>query len=135
MKLPVLLSLLIVFILSGCTISSPLTTTSNWLEAVKNSDFTQASQYMVTTQLKPLDNVQLQSFKTEYEQKFVKLQEYSIQNAIPLEQNQLLKLEATEGNTVYYTQVTRKRSSDNMAIIVVKINNQWKIIEPDYAGF
>jgi hypothetical protein len=113
------LIILSVILFGACTVASPLTTTKNWLEAMKSNNYDEALSYM------ELENKD--SFLAEFKENYGKVAEYEIQNAIPLSSGEIEKLGVTEANTVYYKVKFENYKEENKKIVVIKKEGEWKV--------
>mgnify|MGYP000857690168 CR=1 FL=1 len=116
-------------ILTSCTISSPITTTQKWLESLKANDFQQASTLIVTQNNQPLSEEEQTHFANEFRERYGTVTAASVDNAIPLPEERLSHLKATEGFEVFFTQVSEKRGEEHLKRFVVKHEGEWKVVE------
>lgn len=116
----ILLFLLSVIFFSACTVASPLTTTKNWLEAMKSDNYEEA--------LKLMEVQKQEEFLNEFKNKNGKVVEYEIQNAIPLNSGEIEKLGVTEANTVYFKVRFENAEIENRNAVLIKRNGEWKVV-------
>lgn len=106
-------------ILSACSVASPLTTTTSWLEAMKSRDYEKALSFVETE-----DKV---NFWEKFAEENGKVKEYEVFNAIPLGSDELEKYQAEEGNSVYFKTVFENDVTINMRGILIKRKGEWKV--------
>jgi len=115
----IILVLLSVILFSACTVASPLTTTKNWLEAMKNDNYEEAANFV--------EGENSDGFLNEYKETNGKIVEYEVQNAIPLGSEEIEKLGVTEANTVYFKVRFENSEVENKKEILVKKDGEWKV--------
>ena len=128
-----MLIFLSLLLFTACTVDSPLTTTNNWLKDWKNDQNQEAASLLVNNennQISQLSNQQKTTFIKNFEDTYGQIQDFSVQNAIPLSSDGLKPYNVSEGYEVYYTQVSQKQGEQHLKLILVKIDGAWKIITP-----
>jgi hypothetical protein len=118
------------FFLTSCSISSPLTTTQDFLQAIKSEDFSKASSFLILTTNSGYRSAltsDIVKFESQWLEDYGELNQYSVDNALPLSKDRLTKLNTNEGNQVYFTLDTNK-GTFYLQAEVIKFEGKWKII-------
>jgi hypothetical protein len=115
---------LIIFLFSllfaGCSVASPLTTTNEWLDLLKEGSGEKAKQLMLFGDSK--------TFEEEFMINNGKLIDFSVSNAIPLSSEELKKYQVDEGNMVYYRVKFENGEEKYWQNPVVKKDGAWKVV-------
>ena len=128
----VIIFLLSLILLTACSVASPLTVTKQWLEQLEQNP-EQAISLMVIKKDNSVQNFSdqdKQDYIKNFEKEYGQITEYSVQNAIPLNEGQLKDYGVTEGYEVYYTQWSKNSGEAHLKILVVKVDGKWKIVKP-----
>lgn len=116
-----IISLIAFITLAACTIASPLTTTHNWLEALKNKQYDQAAQYLAN----PIEPKQLE---TETANRYGAITSFTVDNSLAMSPEELKSYNTPEGYTVFYTQESTKGGHETLKVKVIKKEGVWKIL-------
>lgn len=107
---------------TACAIATPITTATQWLDALKANQPDQAAAF-ITSDSNPTEAVQA------YLATHGNIQHVEIHNALPLPASRLQTLEAAEGFEVFYTQQAEKTGSQSLRLEVMKVEGQWKVVD------
>lgn len=121
----ILLAMLLFF--TSCNVSSPITAVNNFLTLIKNKNYGEACQQMVNAQLKDLNADELKKCRDSFNSQYSRMESFSVQNAIPLNDNQLSQYQVKEGYEVFYTTVVPD-NVQHLKIFLVKLNSKWRLI-------
>ncbi len=125
-----LISIILFYLLTACNISSPITTSENFLENIKAQQNDQAINLMVNQNLQSLNQNQKSIFINEIKS-YGTIYSYSVDNYIPLKEIFLKKFKINEGFMIYYTLNSENKGEQHLKFKITKINGNWKIIYTD----
>jgi len=126
-------------LLVACQVASPITTTKDFLLALKQDQYAKATELVVTKtvvpnqpRLIPLTDIEKSAWAEKTKKKLGQVQQFTVQNALPLPEASLKEYGAAEGYEVFYFLESDLNGSKNLKGLVFKINGTWKLLLPDF---
>lgn len=128
--IPVLFSF---FLLAGCQVASPINTTKDFLSAIQQNNWEKASGFLVANEgqsVQLLTGPQKQAWIKTNQEKLGKVTGFTVQNTVPLKEDQLAQLGSQEGYQVFFELQSQHQGSQHLDAVIVKHDNSWKLIAP-----
>lgn len=131
------LFLLITIICAGCKlVSSPINTTKQFFSLWQKEKYDEAFSFVVKSEpagenqwkVYPLNEEEKKTLIENTKESSGKLLSYTVQNAVPIREEVLKKLQVNEGYEVYFKAETEKQGSQNAQYYLLKIDDVWKIL-------
>lgn len=123
--------------LTACQISSPLTASDAFLGNLSRGQFDQALTLIVAQdkenrQLRSLTEKETQEWLKTTQDRLGTINQYSVENSVPLNEEDLKEFGAIQGYQVFYVLKTEKTGLLNLNFYVFRFGKNWKILKPDF---